>query len=156
MPATNVKIVEKSSKYRANLNVLRRRIQKESNKSQFTNERYLRKDELLQKIENNQLEKRKSYQKISCLAHAIRNQQNLKNMEFVLVRKRTMQKFGAHSYSVPYIHQTSFWRTQNIVTRNFAIILSESLWKPKSRSNTCKLKVTDYSKKEPTKFIISL
>ena len=35
------------SKYRANLNVVRGRIQKESNKSQFTNDRYLSKDELL-------------------------------------------------------------------------------------------------------------
>ena len=61
------------SKYRANLNVLRGRIQKESNKSQFTNDRYLSKDELLQKLKDLELEKKKSYQKISGLTHAIRN-----------------------------------------------------------------------------------
>ena len=61
------------SKYRANVNVLRGRIQNGSNKSQFTNDRYLSKDELLQKLKNLELEKKKSYQKISRLAHAIRN-----------------------------------------------------------------------------------
>ena len=61
------------SKYQTNLNVMGGKIQKESNKSQFINERYLSKDELLQKLKNLELEKKKSYQKISRLTHAIRN-----------------------------------------------------------------------------------
>ena len=61
------------SKYRANVNVMRGRIQKESSKSQFTNDRYLSKDELLQNLKDLELEKKKCYQKISRLRHAIRN-----------------------------------------------------------------------------------
>ena len=52
---------------------MRGRIQKESNKSQFTNDRYLSKDELLQELKDLELEKKKCYQIISCLTHAIRN-----------------------------------------------------------------------------------
>ena len=61
------------SKYRANLNAMQGRIQKEPNKSQFTNDRYLSKDELLQKLKNLEREKKKNYQKISRLTRAIRN-----------------------------------------------------------------------------------
>ena len=61
------------SKYRANVNVMRGRIQKVSSKSQFTNDRYLSKDELLQNLKDLELEKKKCYQKISHLRHAIRN-----------------------------------------------------------------------------------
>ena len=61
------------SKYRANLNAMRGRIQKDPNKPQFTNDRYLSKDELLQKLKNLEREKKKNYQKISRLTHGIRN-----------------------------------------------------------------------------------
>ena len=61
------------SKHRANLNAMRERILKESNKSQFRNDRYLSKDELLQKLKDLELEKKKCYQKITRLTHAIRN-----------------------------------------------------------------------------------
>ena len=61
------------SKYRANVNVMRGRIHKVSSKSQFTNDRYLSKDELLQNLKDLELEKKKCYQKISHLRHAIRN-----------------------------------------------------------------------------------
>ena len=67
------------SQYRANLNVMRGRIRTVSNKSQFTNGRYLSKDELLQKFKDLELEKKKCYQKISRLTHAIRN--NIKEHE---------------------------------------------------------------------------
>ena len=74
------------SKYRSNLNVIQGRIQKEHNKSQFTNGRYLSKDELLQKMKDLELEKKKKYRNISGLRHAIRN--NIKEhricAEFVL------------------------------------------------------------------------
>ena len=52
---------------------MRGRLQKESNKFQFTNDRYLSKAELLQKLKNLEQEKKKSYQKIIHLTHAIRN-----------------------------------------------------------------------------------
>ena len=43
-----------------------------------------------------------------------------------------MKKCGAHSYKVSYIQQTSFWRTQNIVDRNFCVAII--LWgKPLER-----------------------
>ena len=42
---------------------MRGRIQTESNKSQFTNDRYLSKDELLQKLKDLELEKKTCYQK---------------------------------------------------------------------------------------------
>ena len=49
-------------------------IQKEPNKSQFTNDRYLSKDKLLQKLKDFEVKKKKkSYQNISHLTHAIRN-----------------------------------------------------------------------------------
>ena len=41
---------------------MRGRIQKESNKSQFTTDRYVRKDKLLQKLKDLELERKKSYQ----------------------------------------------------------------------------------------------
>ena len=51
-----------------------------------------------------------------------------KGVDFSKFSLAGMKKCGAHSYSVSYIHQTSFWRAQNIVDRNFcaAIILWEN------------------------------
>ena len=49
------------------------RTQKEPNKSQFTNDRYLSKDELSQKLKELELEKKKCYHRISCLTHTISN-----------------------------------------------------------------------------------